>query len=985
MKLRHFLILILIFSIGCSSSEKESTLLDYVDPFIGTGGHGHTFPGATLPFGMVQLSPDTRLTGWDGCSGYHYSDSVIYGFSHTHLQGTGVSDYGDILLMPGAGEIQLKNGSEKGSDSGYSSTFKKESESASPGYYSVHLDEPNVDVELTATTRTGIHRYHQKDDEPLNLVIDLKHRDQVTDAGLRIVNKREIEGCRISSAWARDQRVYFVIQFSEPFTDHIEGDDRGSALETDSVVSFPGNVCGLNFETSELTVRVGISATGIDGARRNLQEEATHWEFEKYHEQARSEWLAELSKIEVKSDETDKLKNFYTALYHSFVAPNVFSDVDGRYRGTDGEIHIDTEHDQYTVFSLWDTFRATHPLFTMVQRERTEDFIHSFLNMYQQGGQLPVWELAGNYTGCMIGYHSVPVILDAYRKGITNFDHDLALEAMVQAADSNHLGKKEFAEFGFIPANKEHESVSKTLEYAYDDWCIAQFAKAVGNDSIYERFIKRAQGYQNLFDPESGFMRPRENGSFIEPFDPAEVNFHFTEANSYQYSWFVPQDISGLINLHGDERRFNERLDEVFTTSSDLKGRSQPDITGLIGQYAHGNEPSHHMAYLYNYSGKPWKTQELTNRILNELYSPTPDGLSGNEDCGQMSSWYVLSSIGFYPVNPAEDCYTFGSSQFDEVIIHLENGKEFKVSTFNRKDSGSYIKSMTLNGSPHSHNFISDKIIQAGGALSIKMTPMEYPDYGVDTQDRPSTSIDTHPVAAVPFIKTDGSVFKENKTLSFHCLEPDAEIFFRQITPGEKSKQKAFRKVTDDEVELNSSASIEMYSQAEGQEQSATITAEYRKVDPNIAVELKTKPDPQYSAEGAISLVDGKLGDTEFRTGNWLGFQGEDLEVEIDLGKSKKVEALDVRFLQDISPWIWLPVNVTVWVSNDGKDFEKIATLGHYISPKNEETQVYTFNLNLNRKARFIKLRAQSFGEIPEWHPGAGNDSWLFVDEIQIR
>ncbi|MFZ6051467.1 GH92 family glycosyl hydrolase [Halocola ammonii] len=980
MTTRYFLLFALLLAMGCGNTEKTKSSLDYADPFVGTGGHGHTFPGATVPFGMVQLSPDTRLEGWDGCSGYHYSDSVIYGFSHTHLQGTGVSDYGDVLLMPGTGKIHLNNGSKKGSANGYSSTFNKDSEKASPGFYSVHLDKSNVDVQLTSTTRTGIHHYQQKDGNPLNLVVDLKHRDQVKDASLKIVNRKEVEGYRVSSAWATDQRVYFVMQFSEPITDHIESTGHEGTFETDSVVSFPGQVCGLNFKTPELTVRVGISGTSIDGARRNLQEEATHWDFDKYRKDAEKLWLAELNKIEIQTDSEEKKKNFYTALYHSFVAPNVFSDVDGRYRGTDGKIYQDEEHTQYTVFSLWDTFRATHPLFTMVQRERTEDFIHSFLNMYEQGGQLPVWELAGNYTGCMIGYHSVPVILDAYRKGITNFDHELVLEAMVQAADSAHLGKKEFAEFGFIPADKEHESVSKTLEYAFDDWCIAQFAKEIGNVSVYNRFIKRAQGYQNLFDPETGFMRPRENGSFIEPFDPAEVNFHFTEANSYQYSWFVPQDLSGLMKLHGGKEKFNERLDQVFAANSELKGRQQPDITGLIGQYAHGNEPSHHMAYLYNYSGEPWKTQDLCDRILNELYSPTPDGLSGNEDCGQMSSWYVLSSIGFYPVNPAEDCYTFGSPQFDKVTINLENGKTFSIETFNKKENGSYINSITLNGEDHRKNYISDKIIQQGGDMSIRMTPMDHPDFGVEMTDRPQTKIDDQLISAVPFVKTSGSIFTEEKTIAFGCAEPDAKIYAKDV-----STKDGFEEVTDENLTFSETTILELFSETDGQNQSNKIRAEFRKVNPNMTIKLRTQPDPQYSAEGAISLIDGKLGDEEFRTGKWLGFQGEDFEALIDLKETEKIQTIQIRFLQDIRPWIWLPVNVTVSLSNNGKDWEKVATLGHGVSPKNEDIEIYTFNLDLDRKARFVKLEAQSFGKIPEWHPGRENQSWLFVDEIIVE
>lgn len=989
MKINYFLIIFLILIFSCESTEKKQFPLQFVDPFVGTGGHGHTFPGATLPFGMVQLSPDTRLTGWDGCSGYHYSDSVIYGFSHTHLQGTGISDYGDILLMPGIGDIQLENGSEKGSKNGYSSTFKKDSEKASPGYYSVRLDEPNVDVELTATRRTGIHHYRQKDGEPLNIVIDLNHRDQVNDATMRIVNKYEIEGHRISSAWAQDQRVYFVIQFDQPITDHIESDMKNSVFPSDSVINFPGLVCGLHFETSELNVKVGISPVSIDGARQNLNEEAPHWDFENYKRDAEDAWLKELGKIKVSDKDSEKLTNFYTALYHSFVAPNTFTDVDGRYRGTDKEIHSATDHEQYTVFSLWDTFRATHPLYTMVQRERTEDFINTFLKMYKQGGQLPVWELAGNYTGCMIGYHSVPVIVDAYFKGITDFDEDLALEAMIQAADSAHLGKEAFAKGGYIPSDLEHESVSKTLEYAYDDWCIAQFAKAIGRDSVYNRFIERAQYYKNIFDRKSGFMRPRKNGAFITPFDPAEVNFHFTEANSYQYSWFVPQDITGLIDLHGGEKQFNQRLDTLFNTSRVLSGRGQPDITGLIGQYAHGNEPSHHISYLYNYSGEPWKTQKMVSTILDEMYAPLPDGLSGNEDCGQMSSWYVLSALGFYPVTPGQDCYTFGCPQFEKVEIQLENGETFTIESNQDAADFHFIQSVTLNGKSHKQNFITDSIIQQGGSLVFDMGKEPNKSFGSNSADRPRSEISERLISPVPVLDQDKAVFTDSISFGAYAADTSADIFLEIHPLGEHSASgnypKTHQVIGNEMFTISEDAEIHFWSEREGLVSLPEARAKLIKLDSKISIELLTDYDPQYTAGGSIGLIDGILGGKEFKTGGWQGYQGKDLEAILDLGKLQEVSEVKIRCLQNTSPWIWLPTEVTVETSDDGVEFTTAGRVSHEISPRDEKAIIHTFTIPVNESTRFLKVTANAFGEIPKWHIAAGNDSWLFVDEIIIE
>src|SRR5215813_10206913 len=626
-----------------------------------------------MPFGMVQLSPDTRLTGWEGCSGYHYSDTRIYGFSHTHLSGTGISDYGDILLMPMVGEWSLNNRD-------YASGFNHRAETARPGYYSVKLDN-NVFVELTTTLRAGLHRYTYPATDQARFILDLTHRDRVLDSGLRITGANTFVGWRRSQSWARDQIVYFAAEVSQPFTawgiakDEQVREGLTEARGTNVKAFFSFDARG----GAPIVVKVAISAVSIEGALRNLHAEINDWDFDRVKTDAERAWNKELSKIKVSGGGDAQLKTFYTALYHAMLQPNLFMDVDRQYLGHDFKIHTAPGFDYYTVFSLWDTFRAAHPLYTIIDQKRSLDFIKTFLTQYQQGGRLPVWELAGNETDKMIGYHAVPVIVDAASKGLKGFDRNLALEAMKHSAELNQTGLRAYTNHGYIGMEEERESLSKTLEYAYDDWCIAEMARLLGHTEDYRRYLRRAQFYQNVFDPAPGFMRPRVNGSWLFPFDPREVNFAFTEANSWQYSFFVPQDISGLISLMGGMDEFVKKLDDLFTTESRLTGHEQADITGMIGQYAHGNEPSHHIAYLYDYVNQPWKTQYRVRQIMDNFYTPQPDGLIGNEDCGQMSAWYILSAAGFYPVTPGSSIYAIGSPLFPQVQFKLENGKRFVI------------------------------------------------------------------------------------------------------------------------------------------------------------------------------------------------------------------------------------------------------------------------------------------------------------------
>jgi len=729
----HKLIIVLLLPLQLMS-QKDYT--KYVDPSIGTGGHGHTFPGATIPFGMCQLSPDTRLEGWDGCSGYHNTDDRIYGFSHTHLSGTGGSDYGDVLIMPTVGKINLSNKQ-------YSSEFKKTNEKSRPGYYSVFLDKPKIKVELTATARTGLHKYTFPKSNTSNIILDLTHRDRVKEGEINIVGNNEINGIRISSAWAETQMLYFVIQFSKPFK-------KAAISSNDIIDQFVKHQTGSNlkayvqFDTKEgevIYARVGISGVSIEGARKNLLAEQPDFDFEKVTNQARDLWNKELKKIDIESKDDRLLKIFYTSLYHCCIAPNIYQDVDHKYRGRDLKIHETNAFDYYTVFSLWDTYRALHPLFTLTDRQRTSDYINTFITQFEQGGCLPVWELSGWETGCMIGYHSIPVIAEAYLKGVTGFDINKAFEAMKFSAMEDRNGLKSYKANGYIKYKDEGQNVSRTLEYAYDDWCIAMVAKKLGREEDFKYFINRAQSYKNVFDSSTGFMRPR-NGDFLSPFDPYAVDDNFTEANSWQYSFYVPQDLAGHIRLLGGKEKLAEFLDTLFTTSSKLTGHEQSDISGLIGQYVHGNEPSHQIAYEWNYAGQPWKTQSMVRKIMYEMYTDKPDGLAGNEDCGQMSAWYILSALGFYSVCPASDHYAIGSPLFEKAVIHFENGKSFTITSRNSGKSNSYIQSAKLNGVPYSKSFLKYDDVINGGNLDFDMGSKPNKQWGSRDIDIPVTKIE---------------------------------------------------------------------------------------------------------------------------------------------------------------------------------------------------------------------------------------------------
>jgi len=982
MKRIHHLIFLslLIFLVACTA-EKPDELTTYVNPFIGTGGHGHTYPGASMPFGMLQLSPDTRLSGWDGCSGYHYSDSVIYGFSHTHLSGTGVSDYGDVLLMPTTKDFRFINGA---GGYGYESAFSHKNETAEPGFYSVFLDRYQIMAELTATKRSGMHRYTFPECDSAHIVLDLKHRDKVLASSIKITGNQEVVGMRRSKAWAQNQYVFFVIQFSTPFK-------RAQLIVNDSLQNEIKEAVGTNLKAifdfnvqdqEAIMVKVGISAVSIEGARKNLQAENPDWDFEKIRKQAQEAWEKELEKIQVEGASREQMQVFYSSLYHSYLNPNLFMDVDGKYRGTDLKVHQAKDFTNYTVFSLWDTFRATHPLFTITQQKRTSDFIKTFLHQYENGGRLPVWELAGNYTGCMIGYHAVPVIVDAYFKGIRDFDVEEAFEAMKHSADQNHLGLDAYKKNAFIAVNDEPESISKTLEYAYDDWCIAQLAKDLGKEEDYARFIKRAQSYKNIFNPATGFMQPKKDNIWKTPFDPREVDFNFTEANSWQYSFFVPQDVQSLIQMHGGDEGFIQKLDSLFSAPTQTIGRNQADITGLIGQYAHGNEPSHHMAYLYNFAGQPWKAQKVLRKIMDDLYSNKPDGLSGNEDCGQMSAWYVMSAMGFYAVTPGSTDYIIGTPLFPKTIINLENGKQFIVEAKGVSAKNIYIQSANLNGKNYTKSFITQQDIMQGGKLVFEMGSEPNKDWGAALEDRPKSKITDYLIQAVPFVKAQSKTFTDSLKISLGSPVQQARIFYSLDGSTPDSNALEYKQP----FTIYKTTKLKVISYAPDLPPSKVIESDFIKINQKQRIKLLSKYSNQYSAGGDQALIDFIEGGDDFRDGSWQGYEAQDFEAIIDLGKKQVIHSISTGFLQSISSWIWMPREVEYAISDDEKNFQSVGIIENPIAENNYENIRHNFSLSLKHKsARYVKVRAKNYGTIPQWHLGAGGQAWIFVDEIRVE
>lgn len=713
---------------GCKE-QKAVSLVHWVDPYIGTGGHGHTFLGVAAPFGALQLGPANINKGWDWCSGYHYSDSVLVGFSHLHLNGTGCCDSGDLLFMPYTGEMKVSPGTQDNPASGYGSHYSHEREQAEVGYYSVMLDDYGILAELTATERVGFHRYtYPEGAEGKQLMIDLKNAngdDRVLESFIEQADECTINGYRFSTGWAKGvQKVYFTAKFSEPVSAVLLDDTVAVAGKSLKAKGVKANV-RFGDAAGSVMVKVAISPVSVENAAQNLLAEVPGWDFGGVVEQTTAKWEKELSRVRIETNDTAAKRVFYTGMYHAFLQPALFNDVNCDYRGADGQVYANAPFQNYTVFSLWDTYRAAHPLYTILQPERVPDFVKSMLSVYDQTGCLPVWHLYGSDTYEMIGIQSVPVIADAILKGCDAFNHEQAYNAMKQSMLGDYKGLNYVRENGYIPADLESESVAKGLEYALADWSVAQVAKKLGKESDYRLFQERAGYYRHYWDASLRFFRGKNaDGSWREGFNPFRSEHRaddYCEGNAWQYAWLVPHDVEGLVRLMGGQEAFVQKLDSLFLLNESMGDNASGDISGLIGQYAHGNEPGHHITYLYALAGQQWKTAEKVRYILYNMYSDKPDGLQGNEDCGQMSSWYIFSALGFYPVRPAGGDYVFGSPLFDKAEISLPGGKKFKIVALNNGKDHPYIQSVKLNGKPYRKVWISHEDIMKGGVLELAM------------------------------------------------------------------------------------------------------------------------------------------------------------------------------------------------------------------------------------------------------------------------
>ncbi len=747
----------LVVLAACTSEQRfaspvqESGLITHVDPYIGSADHGHVFVGASVPFGAVQAGPNNFHKGWDWCSGYHYSDSIIKGFTQTHLNGTGCADLGDVLIMPYTGDVKLYKGTQQHPDSGYASRYSHDEEIARLAYYTVMLKDHNVKVELTATERVAFHKYTFPKNKPAHIIIDVREGNATEDkidayCFLQKVNDSTLIGFRNVNSWARDRRVYFAIRSNIPFEEFAM---YKGYTKTDSTSMQADTVKGLiSFKQApkEVMLKVGLSSVSGEKALANILEEIKDWDFNKTVEQSNDKWNNALACMKAESKNEAQKRIFYTALYHTMITPSLYNDHDGSYRGTDKNVYEKAPFTNYTTFSLWDTYRAYHPLMSIIQPDKVNDFVNSMLAIYQQQRKLPIWHLHARETDCMVGYSAVNVIADAYLKGFRGFDTTLALEAMKASSTRDDMGVKYLKELGYIPSDKENEAVAKAMEYALADWGIAQVAKQQGREDDYKKYAERALYYKKYFDANTKFMRGIDSKTkkFVEPFDPFK-SIHrqndYTEGNAWQYTWLVPQDVEGLINLFGSDQAFITKLDSLFVVTGDMGEHASADISGLIGMYAHGNEPVHHVAYLYPFAGEQWKTAEKVRQICSQFYTDKNTGLCGNEDCGQMSAWYLISALGFYQVNPSNGVYVFGTPLFDKITLNIGHEKTFTVVANNNSDKNIYIQSVKLNGADYNKSYIKYADIMKGGTLEFTMGDQPNKEFGKAPENRPKSAL----------------------------------------------------------------------------------------------------------------------------------------------------------------------------------------------------------------------------------------------------
>ncbi|MDR1848021.1 MAG: GH92 family glycosyl hydrolase [Bacteroidales bacterium] len=970
------LIFILLSLAALNTTAQKTTL---VNPFIGTDAHGHTYPGAVAPFGMVQLSPDTRLEGWDGCSGYHWTDSIIYGFSHTHLSGTGCGDFCDILFVPTTSlDIKADN----------FSFFRKENEKAEAGFYSVLLQKYNIAVQLTATERCGYHSYTYPADSNRCIIIDLKHRDELLDCSWKQEDDNTIVGMRRSKAWNENQIVYFAARFSLPLK-RVKFDQKTKRL----LLSFGKN----RKKEGVVEAYVALSSVNEDGALRNLKAEKSKT-FSDARKEAQDLWIKELDKIKVEGGSFQNRVKFYTALYHSLICPNLYSDVNGKYRGMDNKIYSTSNYQRYHVFSLWDTYRTLHPLLSIIDTKRSLDFVNTFLDIYKQSGLLPMWELANFETYCMIGEHGASVLSELYMKGIRANDK-LTLESLINTLDSekrktnldkmkindyHFFGLDLFDKYGFVPSEKEHESVSKTLEYSYNMYCAAQVANAMGQTALYNEYIAKSQSWKNLFNPSSGFIEPKENNRFLPNFDPRQIDRNYTEGNGWHYTFYVPHDIETLINMVGGDKKFIAKLDSCFFTSSQTTGRNQADVTGLIGQYSQGNEPSQHTAYLYAYAGAAYRTQQLVRLIMDSLYTYNPDGLCGNDDAGQMSAWFVMSALGFYPVNPVDGEFVIGSPLFDKAIITLENGKTFTVNAPGA-DKKKYVKSLSLNGKPYDKSYITYNDIMKGGRLDFVMSSEPNEEFAADLKARSHSKNISNLIVPVPYLEYIGTKsFDSIIDVSINTLSLRDSVFVIMNQKTDSANENSNFKSQNVKLSLENTAEISVAAVSPAGKMSKMITSNFIKIPKGRSVRILTKYDNQYNGGGDFALIDNLKGDENWRLGAWQGYFGEDFACIIDLGKEDTLRKVSANFIQDANAWIFLPLDVTYSFSNDAKTWFQTTTVPNKFDERLPKI-IYSFAYSPNVPCRYVKVEARNRKTLPEWHLSAGEKAWIMIDEVEAE
>jgi predicted alpha-1,2-mannosidase len=994
-------ILVILLIISCA--KKQQDLTGYVDPFIGTDAHGHTFPGATTPFGMIQLSPSNDFKAWDWCSGYHYSDSIIKGFAHNHVSGAGLSGLGDILVMPTRGKKTTNPGSEDDVENSYRSRFSHDEEEARAGYYKVTLQDYNIDVELTAGIRTGYHQYTFTKGGEIDVVIDAAHgvMEKVTECTIQIKSDTEIVGYKKTGNNPTARRMYFSAKFSKPFTmaSITEDNKTVNAQEHTSATTRALATFTVN-EGEKMLVTVTLSPNSLEGVAKNFEAEAKGKTFNDALENATQQWNKVLNKIVLSNNEPlAKKRTFYTAMYHAFISPNIISDVDGNYVVEGKQLHSNIP--QYSNYSTWDTYRALHPLFTIIEQEKTKEFVNSMISRSTEAnvGQ-PVWELIGYDNACMIGYTTVPVIGEAVLKGIEGIDaqqafavmRDAAFDLTKHSAVYDVSGLEDYINYGYVTA-ETGSSVSKTTEYNYHDYVIAQVANKIGDTENEALFTRRSKGYRALFDKTSGYFYPKLSTGEVKEMDLTAwdgLKPNYVSGNIWAYSAYTPQDMKGVIQLHGGKDKYAAWLDKVFSDTTQVGGEQHVDISGFIGKYGHGDEPGHQMPYLYNYVGQPYKTQKLVNEVVTTMYSDKPDGLINNEDLGQMSAWYIFSTLGFYPVAPASLEYQIGAPYYKEASINLENGNTFTVKAENLSETNIYVQSVTLNSKSYNKNYILHEDIMSGGNMVFTMGNTPNQEWGskdeatsVGTLEAIMPKIDTLATFA-PFDASNTSFFVNKHMVTLESKTPNTTIYY--TLDGTEP--------TTNSTKYTGPFAITQNSTLKAMATSPNLTPSkvyskpfFKSVFPNLPIgypkyELTNSHTPWGKGDGSL-LFDEQIGSTSYGDSKWTGIK-DAIEITINLGKSQVVEGVSVGILNDQASWIFPAKGIEVYGGNSESNMLLIGKLDIQ-EPTEYTKEVNRHVVNVKQEHyQYLRIKIIPYGAQPAWHAGAGQQAWLFVDEVIV-